>query len=83
MTSSGKLLLTHNTIETIEIILNEELDTYTEQTHTNPIMLCQKGFALSKNELKIGNYSIAAPVYNYENEVVCSITLVGRHHDHV
>ena len=57
---------------------------FTEHTHTNPIMLRQeiedirkKGFAFSKDELKIGNYSIAAPVYNYENEVVCAITLVG------
>lgn len=83
-TSSGKLLLAHSPSETIEIILNEELMAFTEHTHTNPIMLRQeieeirkKGFAFSKDELKIGNYSIAAPVYNYENEVVCAITLVG------
>ena len=78
------MLLAHSPNETIEIILNEELEAYTEYTHTNPIMLRQeieevrqKGFAFSKDELKIGNYSIAAPVYNYENEVVCAITLVG------
>lgn len=83
-TSSGKLLLAYSPVETLEIILNEDLEAYTEYTLTNPIKLRQQieeirhqGIAFSQDELKIGNYSIAAPVFNYENEVVCAITLVG------
>lgn len=83
-TSSGKVLLAHSPQETIEIILNEDLEAFTEYTKTNPLQLKReledirvKGYSVSKSELAVGNYSIAAPVYDYEGEVVCAITLVG------
>jgi len=83
-TSSGKVLLAYSPEKTIDVILNEELEAYTEYTLTNPIKLRKKftqirqqGYSVSKEELAIGNYSLAAPVYNYENEIVCAITIVG------
>lgn len=83
-TSSGKMLLAHSPDTTIDLILNDDLEAFTAHTRTNPLMLRQEledirrqGYAFSHDELSIGNYSIAAPVYNYENEVVCAIALVG------
>lgn len=83
-TSSGKMLLAHSPDTTINLILNDDLEAFTAHTRTNPLMLRQEledirrqGYAFSRDELSIGNYSIAAPVYNYENEVVCAIALVG------
>lgn len=83
-TSSGKVLLAYSPEETIDVILNDNLEAYTEHTLTNPIKLKKdfeqirkQGYSVSMEELAIGNYSIAAPVYNYENEVVCAITIVG------
>lgn len=83
-TSSGKILLAHSPDTTIDLILNDDLEAFTAHTRTNPLMLRQEledirrqGYVFSRDELSIGNYSIAAPVYNYENEVVCAIALVG------
>lgn len=83
-TSSGKMLLAHSPEDTIELILSDELEAFTPYTHTNPLMIRQElenirkqGYAFSRDELSVGNYSISAPVYNYENEVVCAIALVG------
>jgi DNA-binding IclR family transcriptional regulator len=83
-TSSGKVLLAHSPEETIDIILTGELEAYTEHTLTNPIKLKKdfeqirhQGYSISREELVLGNYSIAAPVYNYESEIVCAITIVG------
>ena len=83
-TSSGKVLLAYSTEEVIHTIVNGDLEAFTENTLTNPLKLLseiqqvrEQGFAVSKEELSEGNYSIAAPVYNYENEVTCAITIVG------
>lgn len=83
-TSSGKVLLAYSPKEVSELILNGTLEVFTEHTLTNPIKLKsnfekirQQGYSVSMEELAIGNYSIAAPVYNYENDVVCAITIVG------
>lgn len=83
-TSSGKILLAYSEEETIDIILSGELEAYTEHTLTNPIKIRkqleevrQLGYAYSEQELKEGNYSIAAPVFDFEGEIVCAITIVG------
>lgn len=83
-TSSGKVLLAYSPDDRIDIVLSGDLEAYTEHTLTNPIKLRkdfekirQQGYSVSMEELAIGNYSIAAPVYNHENEIVCAITIVG------
>lgn len=83
-TSSGKVLLAHSDEDTIDIILSGELEAYTEHTLTNPIKIRkqleairQQGYSFSSEELTEGNYSIAAPVFNYEGEIVCAIAIVG------
>lgn len=83
-TSSGKVLLAYSPEDRVDIVLNGDLEAYTEHTLTNPIKLRkdfekirQQGYSVSMEELSIGNYSIAAPVYNHESEIVCAITIVG------
>lgn len=83
-TSSGKVLLAYSSEKKVDEIIESDLEAFTEHTLTNPIKLKQelewirqRGYAVSREEMAEGNYSIAAPVYNYENEVVCAITIVG------
>lgn len=83
-TSSGKILLAYSDEATIETILGGELEAYTEHTVTNPLQIKKQlkeirdlGYALSRSELMPDNYSIATPVFNYNGEIVCAITLVG------
>ena len=83
-TSSGKVLLAYTPEARVKEIFEETLEAYTEHTLTNRLKLeqeleqvRQQGYAISKEELAVGNYSIAAPVYNFENEVVCAVTIVG------
>lgn len=83
-TSSGKVLLAHSDDDTVDIILSGELEAFTEHTLVNPIRIRKqlediriKGYSFSAEELTLGNYSIAAPVFNYDGEIVCAIALVG------
>jgi len=83
-TSSGKVLLAYSNEETIDIILGGELKAYTEYTLTNPIKIRKqlkeirrRGYAYSEGELKEENYSMAAPVFDFDGNIVCAITIVG------
>lgn len=83
-TSSGKVLLAYSDEDTIDIILSSEMIAYTEHTVTNPLKIRKQlddirtyGYSYSSEELTLGNYSIAAPVFNYEGEIVCAIAIVG------
>lgn len=35
------------------------------------------GYSNSIEELAIGNFSISAPVFDYDGEIVCAISIVG------
>lgn len=83
-TSSGKLLLALGNESLYEELLKRGLETYTEDTIVNPLMLKkeldkikQQGYATSISEYDEDNYSIAAPVYNMDNEVVAAIGFAG------
>ena len=83
-TSSGKALLAYSPEDVVEEIIADGLEAYTEHTITNPIQLRSElekirklGYANSLEELAIGNFSISAPVFNYEGEIVCAISIVG------
>lgn len=83
-TSSGKALLAYSPEDVVEEIIADGLEAYTEHTITNPIQLRSElekirklGYANSLEELAIGNFSISAPVFNYEREIVCAISIVG------
>ncbi|PLY05656.1 MAG: IclR family transcriptional regulator [Arcobacter sp.] len=84
-TSSGKLLLAYQEIETIEeILINNELKRYTSSTTTNIIQLKKElleiralGYCYIENEFIDGIVSIAAPIRDYNKKVVAAVSLVG------
>lgn len=83
-TSSGKLLLAYQDIETIENILNGELKTYTTSTITDKLTLKKElleirnlGYCYIQNEFIDGIVSIAAPIRDYNKNVIAAVSLVG------
>lgn len=84
-TSSGKLLLAFQEVETIEeILLNTELKKYTQTTTTDKIQLKKElleirglGYCYIESEFIDGIVSIAAPIRDYNKKVVAAVSLVG------
>lgn len=83
-TSTGKVLLAYSNENIIEKAINLPHQAFTEHTITNPIQLKKElskvrgqGYSFSVEELTEGHYSLAFPVWNYENEVVCALSIVG------
>lgn len=83
-TSNGKVLLAYQSEEKIEEFVYQPHEAFTEYTITNPIHLYNEikkvraqGYCYSKEELTRGNYSLAYPVFNYEDMNVCSISISG------
>lgn len=83
-TSSGKLLLAYQDIETIENILSNDLKKYTSSTITDKLILKKQlleirslGYCYIENEFIDGIVSIAAPIYDYNNKVIAAVSLVG------
>ncbi|MGO1492793.1 MAG: IclR family transcriptional regulator [Ruoffia tabacinasalis] len=82
-TSTGKVLLVYSDEETIERAINLPHSAFTEHTITNPIQLKKElskvrsqGYSFSVAELTESNYPLTLPVWNYENEVVCALSIV-------
>lgn len=83
-TSSGKLLLAYQDISTIEEILNGKLKKYTSSTITDSNTLKRElleirglGYCLIENEFIEGIVSIAAPIRDYNSNVIAAVSLVG------
>lgn len=83
-TSTGKVLLAFSDEDIIDQAVNLPHKAFTEHTITNPIQLRKElskvrsqGYSFSVGELTEGNYSLAFPVRNFENKVVCAISIVG------
>lgn len=84
-TSSGKLLLAYQDIESIEKILNSnELVKYTSSTIMDTYILKKQlldirglGYCFIENEFIDGIVSIAAPIRDYNKNVIAAVSLVG------
>lgn len=83
-TSSGKVLLSHQKEEIWWQIIENGLPQYTPNTITDPgkflNLLRQtkaQGYAISIEELVPGVISVAAPIYNYSENVVAAVTVAG------
>ena len=44
---------------------------------TNLHQIATNGYAVADGEYKIGLRSVAAPVYNYREEMICAIGIIG------
>lgn len=84
-TSSGKLLLAYQNVENIEKTLsNNELEKYTSSTITDINILKKElleirrlGYCFIENEFIEGIVSIAAPIRDYNKNVIAAVSLVG------
>lgn len=83
-TSSGKLLLAYQDFHTIENILSSELKQYTNTTITDANILKKElleirslGYCYIENEFIDGIVSIAAPIKDYNKNVIAAVSLVG------
>jgi len=82
---SGKVLLAHLPEEEIEKFLKEEkLIAFTPNTITDPKKLLknlreirENGYAIAVGERVIGATTIGAPIFDYTNKVVASLTISG------
>jgi IclR family KDG regulon transcriptional repressor len=83
-TSSGKVLLAYSNDRIIEKVVENGLQSFTENTITDPDELRshlktikENGFAYSIEEFFEGVNSIAAPIYDYTGKVIAALTVVG------
>lgn len=83
-TSSGKLLLAHLPEADLRSILEKPLPRFTENTILQPEMLEAEleeirlqGFAIAHEELEAGYVAVAAPVINFDGQVVAALSLGG------
>lgn len=84
-TAIGKLLLAYQKPGDLEGILHDiELKLFTKQTKTQMLELHQelaeireKGYSISNEELESGIYSLAAPIFDAQGNVVASVNIVA------
>ncbi|MDN4075423.1 IclR family transcriptional regulator [Fictibacillus terranigra] len=83
-TAIGKMLLAYQNEQEIDHVLNGYLSAYTSKTITSPIHLKeqifeskQKGYAITREELREGISSVAVPVYNDFAKMIASISVTG------
>jgi DNA-binding IclR family transcriptional regulator len=83
-TSTGKLLLAYRSEAEREKYLQTPLLALTAQTVTEPAQLRaalsqirQQGYAVTREELEVGFMAMAAPIYDYTNDVIAALSLGG------
>lgn len=83
--ATGKLLAAYHDEKIIKSILEEKkLEKYTEYTNLNTEDLLleyekirKNGYAISNSEKNIGNFAIAAPIFDKDGKVWSCLSLVG------
>ena len=83
-TGTGKVLLAAQTEQEVDRVISCGLRRFTQFTVTDGALLRkelakirQEGHAISDQELQLGDYAIAAPVYDSAGTVVAAISLSG------
>lgn len=86
----SKVILAHLPPALISTLISDDLPSFTPQTISHRDLLLKElkkirkqGYAESRGELTIGEAAIAAPIYDYSNEVVAGISLSGPEHHYV
>ncbi len=84
LTSSGKVMLADQEEEYIDKMFEEKLLSYTSHSVDNPekfkeelAKIREQGYALSIGEMTSENYSLAVPVYDANDRVVCAIAIIA------
>ncbi|WP_100398695.1 IclR family transcriptional regulator [Bacillus sp. FJAT-44742] len=83
-TSAGQTILAYQSEQEIQQFLSPPLESFTRFTLTEPNQIKAKlaqikkdGYAVSNQEYEDNVFTVSAPVYNKNNTVVASITIVG------
>jgi IclR family KDG regulon transcriptional repressor len=83
-TSSGKVFLAYQSDNFFHSIITSGLEKYTDRTTTNPHQLKreidavkEQGFCICVEEFIVGVCSVSSPIFNYKNEMVGAINIVG------
>lgn len=83
-TSTGKLLLAYRPAAEVDAYLATPLLSLTPQTVTEPAHLREalqqirrQGYAIAREELEVGFIAMAAPIYDYTNNVIAALSLGG------
>lgn len=86
-TSTGKVLLAYGPESQRERVLQKPLAQLTPKTITDPAVLRQvltqvrqQGYATAEEELETGYMAVAAPIYNFEGQVIAALSLDGPAH---
>jgi DNA-binding IclR family transcriptional regulator len=81
-TALGKALLAYSSDDIVEKILKTPLKTITDKTITDPeafkheqTLIRDRGYALDNEEITRGIMCVAAPVFGFNEEVVCAISV--------
>jgi DNA-binding IclR family transcriptional regulator len=82
--SGGKVMMAYMPDQTVERIIAQGLERFTEQTITNPAQLrrelqaiVQTGYGIAQEELEVGLCAVAAPIRDHEGDVVAIISVSG------
>jgi DNA-binding IclR family transcriptional regulator len=82
--SGGKLLLAYGPQSLVDQVIGEGLEAYTKYTVTSPqevLALLEKvrqdGYAVSDQELEIGLFAIATPIWDRDGEAIAAISISG------
>jgi len=83
-TSEGLCILAFQDKKVIERVLSKPLFSYTSTTFTDPEQIQEelanireRGYAISKNQFYDGFIGIAAPIRDYSQNVVSSLSIIG------
>ena len=81
-TGLGKTLVAFSSDDTVEKLLEAPLEAMTEKTITDPdvfkrelTLIRDRGYALDNEEITRGIMCIAAPIFGFNGEMVCAISL--------
>lgn len=81
-TGLGKSILAFSPHDTVIKLLESPLEAYTEKTITDPevfqqelAMIRDRGYAVDNEEITRGIMCVAAPVFSFNGDVVCAISI--------
>jgi DNA-binding IclR family transcriptional regulator len=82
--SGGKVLLAHSPKSVVDGLIKKGLYAYTPHTITSPRKLLsmleqvrQQGYAIADQELEIGLFAVAAPIWGREDKVIAAVSISG------
>lgn len=87
VTASGRAMLAHCAPEILDAVIQGELPKMTSRAQDGPDALLAAlhetrvaGYAVSVDEFRVGTTSVAAPVFDWNGDVLAALSVVGETH---